>query len=228
MPMNKNYYNEDDQRYAKVIESLKSLPHIDAPPDFEMNLKRKINNLTYSEKSEKKPFFFFRKSFIPAAALAFSVFIIFFVFFSPKSTPDNPFMSDPELKAEYSSTQHTVSMKDLLIDPINITSNDVVLRKNVPIPAPEPNRKSEKARENYTGFARTSNEPNLEDFLGANQGQNVDRSLHAKPQLHGEQYSPSKYVSFDGFNLGAEDNDRMLYELKARMDSLKRRMRDNR
>lgn len=229
----KNYYNnEEDKKFAGVISSLKSLPHVNTPADFEMNLRRRINNLTYDEKKkENQAFFLFRKTFAPAAALALSVAIVFFFVFDFRSEEDNPFMAAPEVKLEYSSNINTASVKNLLIDPVNITSNDVVLKKQISTPQQPVKNKESEVDENTTTFAgNASDVPNLKrDLLTANRGQNIDRSLRAKPQQGVRDYgSMSESVSFDGFNIINEDNDRTLYQLKARMDSLKKMMRRNR
>jgi len=230
MPMNNNYYNEEDKNFNVLINTLKSLPQVSAPSDFEMNLQRKLNNLRHAEKhKDKESFFFFRKSFVPAAALALSVAVVFFMLFDFRTTEENPFMANPELKAEYSSNVNTTSIKNLLIDPINITSNDVVIKKKTSSPQPVVRPKKDVPQETFTGLAGTESQPNIREFLNSNRGQNVDRSMRAKPQSGGALYNDnSQIVSFDGFNLVNEDNDQTLYQLKARMDSLKKMMRRSR
>lgn len=230
MPMNNYYHNDDDKRFSGVINTLKSLPHISAPPDFEMNLRRALNSLPGNEpRKEKKSFFLYWRTLVPAAAMAFTIVLIFFLVSDFGTNIDNPFMADPQLKAEYSSTVNTKSVKNLLIDPINITSRDVVIKKRESTPQPPVESQRTVPRESNTALAGTEREPDIRDFLRSNEGSNVDRSLRAKPQMQGSGYSgTSQYVSFDGFNLVNEDDDRTLYELKARMDSLKRLMRQNR
>lgn len=232
MPMKNYYQNKDDKKFASVISTLKSLPDVKAPSDFEMNLRRKINNLTYVEKKkENKVFFLLRKTFAPATALALSVAIIFFFVFDFRSEEDNPFMADPQLKLEYASNISTTSIKNLLIDPVNITSNDVVLKKKTSTPQPPAKTTQQKIQENVIMAAGdASEEPNLKrDLLSANRGQNIDHSLRAKPQHGIRDYgSMSESVSFDGFNIVNEENDGTLYQLKARMDSLKKMMKKSR
>lgn len=231
MPMKKSNYNIEDEQFKETIELLKQLPRIGAPPDFEMNLKRKLNSKKYQEKKGFFYYFNLKRPLVPASALAVCAVIAFFMV-SKHSELENPFTKIPPQRNNAAQTTNQQSndakKKNFLIDPNNISSNDVIIKK-------EPVQKSTSTASRSGKFnshaTRNSDEVassdrnvnrlrNL-DFGGF--GSNLDKSLRAKPDPNGgDQYgNPGENVNFGGFNL-VPGQDRELDMLRSRMDSLKR------
>ncbi|MCC6550411.1 MAG: hypothetical protein IT279_10110 [Ignavibacteriaceae bacterium] len=79
-----NHLQEDEKEFEGLINQLKSLKKVDAPPGFEANLMRRINQEDYKSKQVEESFFskIFSKLILwPAAGLA--VAVIAFVLVRP-------------------------------------------------------------------------------------------------------------------------------------------------
>lgn len=240
MPMKKSSYNIEDEQFKEVIESLKQLPRVDAPPDFEMNLKRRINNLKYAEK-EKKGFlyyFSFKRPLLPAAALT-ACAVVAFLLISQQPETENPFIKVPPQRSAPTarSEKNNNNLKGHLIDPGSISSTDVVIKKQAPRSssskaASQGNINLQQPRNGEQGQIASNQRPSRRfrdlDFSGF--GSDLDKNLRAKPDPNGGQDygNPGANVNFGGFNL-VPGPDNELDLLRARMDSLKRLwLRNNR
>lgn len=238
MPMTKQY-NKEDEEFNKVTNLLKELPHITAPPDFEMNLRRKLNGLNYKQEKAGISRFSLRKALIPVTALGTCAIALLIVFQQkPNPEAENPFVTAPKLRVEVKNTLPEVSNKDLLINPRNVTSNDVVIENSTPSQNSVPMRKSETMASEVNRSAKPSNgniasnnsnraKTRRFDFNGYEN--DVDQSLRARPGDYSTNsyYGNGQNVNFGGFNIIQGDgND--VEQLRARMDSIKRWMRENR
>ncbi|MGE5402027.1 MAG: hypothetical protein ACM3S2_16645 [Ignavibacteriales bacterium] len=232
--MTKRYDNEEES-LKDVINSLKELPRISAPPDFEMNLRRRINNIN-ATKEQRASFFNInlRNILLPAGALAATMVVIFLLFGRQASEFENPFMSPPSLRTQsHDNAINQGKKQDLLINPENISSTDVVLNragglKNTTpkeqAPAVSPQKREPVEMANNEKLFRSFRNTNPE----GNGGGDIDQSLRAKPSPYGsEQYQNGNTVGFDGFNI-MQDENQNLDLLRARMDSIKKWMRDRR
>ena len=107
-----SYYTKEEEKFREVINTIKSLPKVEADDNFEYNLMVKINNRNFSLKYEERSFGFSR-ALVPAAALVFSVVIVFFL--GNDSTTvnlENPFLFDPPAREGYSAaTADTIEMR---------------------------------------------------------------------------------------------------------------------
>lgn len=52
-----NHLHEDEKEFEGVIRQLKSLKKVDAPPRFEADLMRRINQEAHKEKKREESFF---------------------------------------------------------------------------------------------------------------------------------------------------------------------------
>ncbi|MBI1936776.1 MAG: hypothetical protein HYS25_01490 [Ignavibacteriales bacterium] len=90
-----NSYNDDEIKFARMINDLKELPKVDAPDNFEYNLLTKIQNKNFGVEKTARVKFNFIKFFAPSAAVV-AVIILFFLFLPTANRQnDNPLMSDP-------------------------------------------------------------------------------------------------------------------------------------
>lgn len=237
--MKKNNYNIDDEQYKEVIESLKKLPRVDAPPDFEMNLKRKLNSLKFQEKEDKRGFFYYfslKRPIIPAAAAA-ALAVVAFLFISRQPEVENPFTKLPPERHQIqnqSADNGAVkggSGKNYLIDPGNISSDDVVkkkeTRKNISKqPVQKENFTPQRNEDDQIASTDKPSNRRLRDLDFGGFGSDLDKSLRAKPDPNGgsrlgDWGESSSNANFGGFNL-VPGPDREMDLLRARMDSLRR------
>lgn len=232
--MTKRYDNEDEN-FKSVIKTLNELPRVSAPPDFELNLRRKINALNYAPKRENPVFAInLRNILVPAGALAVTVVLAFLIFGRQTSELENPFMSTPSLRSQaQNESLKTDQKQNLLINPGDISSNDVVLKKTAPEALPGKVREPRAAAGERNSEQMAANDRLLKRLKELNMeeggGGDIDRSLREKPSPYGTgQYgSGTNTVNFDGFNI-YQEGDRGLDQLRARMDSIKKWMRSRR
>ncbi len=230
MPMNQNYHNDDE--FKKIIESLKSLPKVDAPQDFELNLKRKLNGLKYGDvKLENESASWFYR-FAPGAALVLSAVAIVLVLTQNNPDQENPFMQMPAQRSGMVTGEvYSQNATNLLIDPDNVTANDVVIVKSVPKQIAKA-EKSETAEVENSGRSRAVQQSvpqtNERRFAFRGYENDIDQSLRARPSNTPQGYSNyGNTVNFGGFNVVPEDEKRSLEDLKTRIDSIKKWMREN-
>jgi len=223
-------YDIEDEKFKGVIKSLKGLPRVSASPDFEMNLRRKLNSLNVQK--ERKPLFGInlRNILIPAGALTATVVLAFLFLGRQSAEVENPFMSTPSVRSQaHNENLKNDQKQNLLINPGDISSTDVVMKK----PAPKvqqsqklkaPARDTEQMAANDRLLRRLKELNMQEDNSG-----DIDMSMREKPSAYGAgQYGTgTNTVNFEGFNI-YQEGDRNLDMLRARMDSIKKMMRSRR
>jgi len=90
--------NDDEKKYEDVIQKLKNLFKVNAPANFESDLKRRINA---EETSGMKSFWdklILPSRLIPSAGLAAAAMIIFFMITLSPEEMDNPFLIEPKIR----------------------------------------------------------------------------------------------------------------------------------
>jgi hypothetical protein len=93
--------NDDELKYKNVVDTLKGLPEVKAPRNFETDLMRRIN----SEKFEEKRQGFWEKIFlpsrlIPSAGLAIAAVLLLFVINLNSDETENPLLMEPKVRED--------------------------------------------------------------------------------------------------------------------------------
>lgn len=93
--------NDDELKYKNVINTLKGLPEVKAPHNFEADLMRRIN----SEKFEENKQGFWAKIFlpsrlIPSAGLAIAAVLLLFVINLNSDEAENPLLMEPKVRED--------------------------------------------------------------------------------------------------------------------------------
>ena len=92
----------EEKKYEDVIKALKGLKKVNAPENFEADLKRRINSEKFSKK-ERKSFWeniFVPAKLIPSLGLVAAAVIIFFVVETNSEEMDNPFLIEPRVRED--------------------------------------------------------------------------------------------------------------------------------
>lgn len=227
MTMKKDLYDMSGNEYKDLLSSLKSLPKVEAPKDFEMNLQRKINQLKYEEKKGfwAKLMESFRTSpAIPATALASIGVAVVLFFLFPFNVP-NPTIKTEELTSLYYVDSVKLIEKPL-IKPENITKNDVIISSENMAASEQYNAPDQENSSNETERPEeTDNNSRYETFLASEDvyGEgDVDRSLQARPSRDGSaSRGIGNNVGFRGFNLvSPQADEHILRAMKQKIDSL--------
>ncbi len=99
-----SYHSNEEQKFAHIISDLKNLPKVKAEDNFEFNLMVKIRNRNF-ELSVPERKFNFNRALAPAAAVTFSIMIFFFFFTESNVNLENPFLTPPEIRTNYSAAK---------------------------------------------------------------------------------------------------------------------------
>ncbi len=95
-----------DPQFNEVVQVLKSLQKVKAPPYFEANLMRAINNPSYEEKKER----WWEKFLVPRIYIPSTVTVVLIVMVSTffyinefQETTENPFLFEPQVREDVST-----------------------------------------------------------------------------------------------------------------------------
>ena len=208
----------NDEQFKKVINSLKGLPQISAPEDFDINLKMKLNTIEPLPLPKRVRYHQYSRTLVPAISLVAAVFLIFLVI-SNQNSPElnNPFLKAPTLRALNESQQNIGNKKDQ----IKISDNDVVFEEQTAVPGSSNLSAQTSNSLNEKNDVSNSREKFLELITSNSDENNVDKSLSARPGNAVENNGNGSTVNFNGFNI-TRDEDHVMDVLRARMDSLKK------
>lgn len=93
--------NEDEKKYEDVINTLKGLQQVNAHPNFEADLKRRLNEEKYGK--EERTWFqklFMPSRLVPSFGLAIAAVIVFVVVNLNSDEADNPFLMEPKIRED--------------------------------------------------------------------------------------------------------------------------------
>jgi hypothetical protein len=91
----------DENKYDDLIKTLKELQQIKAPPNFEADLKRKLNEEKVGQKSKRSvKEFFVPSKLIPSFGIAGVVIIVFLIINLKTEDVENPLMMEPKVRED--------------------------------------------------------------------------------------------------------------------------------
>jgi hypothetical protein len=83
------------------MKTLKSLQQVKAPPNFESDLKRKLNEEQYEEKSKRSiKDFLIPSRLIPSFGIAGAAIVVFLILNTSTEETENPFMIEPKVRED--------------------------------------------------------------------------------------------------------------------------------
>ena len=120
---------DDEKKYNEVIKTLKGLQQLKAPPNFEADLKRRLNSEKYAKEEKRKIKRFFTPSrLVPSFGLAAAAIVIFLMVNTNSEEADNPFLMEPKIREDVM----LVSDKDEAVIPEgNLNEKSDVAEKDV-------------------------------------------------------------------------------------------------
>lgn len=109
---------DEDKKYEDVIGALKNLQQVKAPPNFESDLKRRLNAEKYESAGEKnKRSFWVPSRLVPTFGLAVAAIVVIFLVDLNSEESDNPFLIEPKVREDMiavtSEQVNEVPMKQL-------------------------------------------------------------------------------------------------------------------
>ena len=201
----------NDKKYDDVIKALKGLQQVKAPPNFEADLKRRLNREKFAP--EEKSFiekFLVPSKLIPSLGLAAAAVIMFFVL-TPADESENPFMMQPRERTDYIILKNDV-VADLWgknpSENENLSKDKSRFREEMT----KPELKKEKSdfKSNKKSTRKMLDEPVVEEerTLAENQGTTVpestkteeNREVTANPKLTSPTMATGLAISKSGLN----------------------------
>ncbi len=124
---------DDEKKYDDLIKTLKGLQQVKAPPNFEADLKRRLNAEKYA-KVEKRTIkrFFAPSRLVPSFGLAAAVIVMFLMVSTNSEEADNPFLMEPKIREDIiliSDTDELNIPKSSLSKESEIIDGDIVADK---------------------------------------------------------------------------------------------------
>ncbi len=124
---------DDEKKYDDLIKTLKGLQQVKAPPNFEADLKRRLNAEKYA-KEEKRTIkrFFAPSRLVPSFGLAAAVIVMFLMVNTNSEEADNPFLMEPKIREDIiliSDTDELNIPKSSLSKESEIIDGDIVADK---------------------------------------------------------------------------------------------------
>ena len=103
----------DEERYINIINLLKQLPKVTAPPNFESDLMRRINSGNFKENFKVRWWdkLLLPSRLIPASAFALSIIAVFYFLNFNTMERDNPFLAKPKIRTTVSEASIAGSFK---------------------------------------------------------------------------------------------------------------------
>jgi len=90
----------NEKKYEDVIKTLKGLQQVKAAPNFEADLKRRLNEEKYGKEESRIKKFFVPSKLIPSFGLAAAAVIMFIVLNPFSDEAENPFMMQPKVRKD--------------------------------------------------------------------------------------------------------------------------------
>jgi hypothetical protein len=124
---------DDEKKYDDLIKTLKDLQQVKASPNFEADLKRRLNEEKYAKK-EKRTIkrFFVPSRLVPSFGLAAAAIVIFLIVNTNSEEADNPFLMEPKVREDMILVSDT-DEKDIPQSNMNkkseVSDKDVVAEK---------------------------------------------------------------------------------------------------
>lgn len=120
---------DDEKKYDEVIKTLKGLQQVKTPPNFEADLKRRLNAEKYPKEEKRKIKRFFAPSrLVPSFGLAAAAIVLFLMVNTNSEEVDNPFLMEPKIREDIM----LASEKDEVVIPEgNLSEKSDVAEKDV-------------------------------------------------------------------------------------------------
>ena len=229
--MKKDLYNSTDAEFQHVIKLLKEMPKEKAQENFEYNLSVRIKNKNFEPSRPEKLIFNPWKIFVPVTGAVVASLLVFFISIDDTDSAENPFQIKPQLRNELSASILGSSGTSNNLSPdMKISETDVVFKERIEqspnddelipkniITEPE-NNIAEKSTSDGFPFSEY-NSTNLDQVLS---------EKRSPTKISGRAALTGSNSSFNGFFIREEVDKEYVETMKARMDSLKKELKNKR
>jgi len=227
--MSKDLYNYNEDKYKHVVKLLKELPKEHAPDNFEYNLSVKIKNRNFDLNTPDKVQFLPWKIFAPAAGVIAASLLLFLTVFNNSGSIENPFQIQPKLRTEVGNVSNSSNIAGFFGKEKKVSETDVVIinpeesesaPKTDEVVQSDEELVADSEIEQQTFPFENYQSTNLDEVLNKRE---KSTSIDRRAALAGRNNS----AYFNGFFIREEVDKKYVEVYKARMDSIKKVMRQN-
>jgi len=120
---------DEEKKYDDLIKTLKGLQQVKAHPNFETDLKRRLNAEKYAKEEKRTIKSFFAPSrLVPSFGLAAAVIVMFLMVSTNSEEADNPFLMEPKIREDIILISDT---DDLNIPKSNLSKESEIIEGDV-------------------------------------------------------------------------------------------------
>ena len=102
----------DEKKYTDLIKTLKNLQQVKSPANFEADLRRKLNEGKYEEKSKRSiKDFLVPSRLFPSFGLAAVAVVVFLLVNTNSEEAENPFMIEPKVREDIITVEEVDLLK---------------------------------------------------------------------------------------------------------------------
>ncbi len=205
--MEVNRYNDEEQKYSKLIEDLRQLPRIKADDNFEYVLMTRIKNGNFGNANQSERMQFGLIRFLAPTAVVITVIILFVLFLPGEQNYEDPLRSEPQV----------------IVSELNHQSAPLTQKKESP-----KENELQSQEDNYTDKIE-GQEGNVHNYPIL-----PGRSVELDDYIAGKNYKRSNLLQgsvvkagdeipeFDGFFVRRNPNPEMIRKYRKMIDSLKK------
>jgi hypothetical protein len=209
----KQFYNEEETKYSKLLNDLKSLPQIKAPENFEFNLMTRIENKNFGDSKLPKEKFNLIKFLAPSATVV-AMFILFILFYPRTEEIKNEIAKQPSVADTQTLIEKSIASQQIQKPQITKTEKKKTL-----------------ASSNINGSLEVSNSSSanskLKDFINSQRSVSVDDYLSGatvtnRNMQRGNVVKSGDDPIVDGFFVEKQTDKQFIEKYRAALDSLRK------
>jgi len=209
----KQFYNEEETKYSKLLNDLKSLPQIKAPENFEFNLMTRIENKNFGDSKLPKEKFNLIKFLAPSATVV-AMFILFILFYPRTEEIKNEIAKQPSVADTQTLIEKSIASQQIQKPQVTKTEKKKTL-----------------ASSNINGSLEASNSSSanskLQDFINSHRSVSVDDYLSGatvtnRNMQRGNVVKSGDDPIVDGFFVEKQTDKQFIEKYRAALDSLRK------
>ncbi len=207
----KKIYNDEENKYSKLLKDLKELPKIKSPDNFEYNLLTRIQNKNFGKMIIERPQFSWAKFLAPSAVVVTTI-TLFFIFFPASQENNNQLLQQTKPGNNQSVTDKTTQDQIKLNSQQSVSPNQK-LQPNSSVLLESNNQT---AKQSVRSPFYDSRSIRLDDYIS---GSNKNQSNTNRGNIVNNGEEPSRY---DGFIVSEKPDKKTLERYRAVVDSIKK------
>lgn len=209
----KQFYNEEETKYSKLLNDLKSLPQIKAPENFEFNLMTRIENKNFGDSKLPKEKFNLIKFLAPSATVV-AMFILLILFYPRTEEIKNEIAKQPSVADTQTLIEKSIASQQIQKPQITKTEKKKTLGSS-----------------NINGSLEASNSSSanskLQDFINSQRSVSVDDYLSGatvtnRNMQRGNVVKSGDDPIVDGFFVEKQTDKQFIEKYRAALDSLRK------